>query len=443
MTSKMKGFFKKRASVQAIPASKGGYLDVSISENHPLLSALPKYPANSIASNIELLPLFTKLLNWLKFHPNTAKYITLFNYTKKLDPKYHEFRQYALKSQITEGFKFISQLEAMINERSEGNSILSDPPHMEISHLNEYHKYWQQAVQQDFIIQLLKFEICEFRNEILIQNKQLAAHLISLLASIDAVPLNFIPYIHFSNLDVPSEVIYARNERCMFLLEQTTKYSNSNMALFKKIDDIYQKYDDSKEIQNARFHTIVASYRLQYDLDCKCLNFAVDPSVFLDFLAHPKSIAYSDVQVYYNNPTPAAFNLLVERIVELFSIKSMEEMSIINSLCSMVFTQVSLPEIKTDGTGTADFDDLMLFGLELFACCDPVSSLKFISDNTDINKPLEYAVNRVIEATKLYTSQWEAFLQYIVDYTISEYLSPKLNSVRFMIMQGISINKNV
>ena len=236
----MKGFFKKKNS-QANSSSKTNYLEIPISETHPFLLTLTNYQASAIRANPDLKNTFTKLFAWIKFHPNSSDHITLYQYSKKLNPTYHEFRQYALKSQITEGFKFILHVEATINETVEGTSIFADPPHEEISHLNSYHKLWQKAVQQDFLIQLLKFEMYEIRNDVLIQNKQTAAHLISLLASIDAIPLNFIPLIHFSHLDIPNDVIYSNNKRCVILQNLCSKFSESKQSLFQQIDDIVKK----------------------------------------------------------------------------------------------------------------------------------------------------------------------------------------------------------
>lgn len=439
----MKGFFKKKNS-QANPSSKTNYLDIPISENHPFLTSLPSYQATTIRNNPDLKNTFTKLFAWLKFHPNSSDNITLYQYSKKLNPTYHEFRQYALKSQITEGFKFILHVEATINETVEGSSIFADPPHEEISHLNNYHKLWQKAVQQDFLIQLLKFEMFEIRNEVLIQNKQTAAHLISLLASIDAIPLNFIPLIHFSHLDIPNDVIYSNNKRCVILQNLCSKYSESKQSLFQQIDDLYNKYDEVKENQIARFRLMIGQYRKNYDTEWRCLDVSVDPSIFVDFVAHSKSIVYQDVQHFYSNPTSESFNHLIEQIITSFQINNNEECSIINDLCSMSFALLALPEMKDDSPqlsqeqiNVADLDELMLIGFNIFTICDPILTLKYISDNIDFEKNLEDSVKRKVNALKVFTSDWKTFLKFVVDFTKVEYLGSKLNSIRFVIQECI------
>lgn len=441
----MKGFFKKKNS-QAGSTSKANILEIPVSETHPFLSPLPSFQASLIRTSPDMKNTFTKLISWLKFHPNSSDHITLYQYSKKLNPQYIEFRQYALKSQITEGFKFILHVEATINETVEGSSIFADPPHAEISHLNGYRKIWQKAVQQDFIIQLLKFEMFEIRNEVLIQNKQTAAHLISLLASIDAIPLNFIPLIHFSHLDIPNDVIYSNNKRCVILQNLCSKYSDSKQSLFQQIDDLYNKYDDNIDNQVAKFHLIIGHYRKNYDTEWRCLDESIDPSSFVDFIAHAKSIVYADVQQFYSNPCSETFNRLVDSIIDNFHIISNEECSIINSLCCMSFALMALPELKDDSPSIPhnqidekEYNDYMVIGFNIFAICDPILTLKYITENTDFEKSLEDSVKKNVEALKAFTNDWKSFLKYIVDFTKVEYLGSKLNSIRFVIQEYIQV----
>ena len=397
---------------------------------------MKKYPADELSNNPELLPMFIKLLNWFKVHPNTAQYITLCQYTNKLDPKYFELRESCLKHQIRKGFKLISQFEATINNTAEGINEVAEKPHLDMAHMHEYHYYWQQICQQNFFIQLLKFDLLEIRNEVLIQNKQSVAHLVSLLVSLDAVPLNFIPIIKYSGLDLSNEEIFLHSRKCLLMQKKIEKIKHQNNGLYNAINNLYVQFNDINNFQETKIHHMVMSFMENYDKNTGTLKYGCDSSPFFNFIAHPKGIVFQDVKNYLCYPSLNSYIILVSKIMNTFKITDQDEISVIHSLCSLSFAPYCLPEIKTNGKGSHDNSvDLMFFGLQLFSLCDPIESLKFISDN--MQKPNDALIKQVISSLEIFTTEWRTLVQYIVNFAIEEYLFPKLRRIRSMLMNQL------
>lgn len=435
--SKVKGFFKKKLGSRTNSISKANNLSIPLSEDHPFLMNLQHFRANKIEGNNELKSQFTKLLAWLSGHPNTAQHFDLYHYPKKVDNNYLEFRQYALTTQITQGYNFVFHHQISINSNEQEISLLDDPPRPELSHLIRYHSLYQKALQQHFFIQLLNFEISNLQNVGFVQNNQIAANLVSLLASVDAVPNNYIPFVHFSELDTAtSNEKLENNFQYLAMQRKCQKHSLEMINLLKNIEDLYLNYSDSKDSQLSEFRKILNEYMPLYDEESRCLNYSTDPTDFIDFITHPKCFIFPEIQSYYNNPSPETFHSLVEKILDSFSIRKGEESSVVNALCSLAFALPFIPEIKIDGSQMDD-NDTTMFAFNVIIICDPILTLRFIAENIDLSQELEESISFVIKALKSLTSDWAPLLQFVMDYAQVEYLSSKLNSIRFMILQAL------
>ena len=362
-----------------------GNTAASFGEDHPYFKNGTPISASDILKNEELQNKFPKLSIWLKKYPSVTG-IGLYNgctdlfkiycFEKvHLDNSYHEFRQFALKNQINEGFNLVLKFERSVNNfKVDVGTAFTDPPFDDLTHLIQAHEYWRQARQQDFATQLIKFEVNEIVLRKYMDLKKAAVHLVSLLAAIDAVTLNCIPFISFSKLMVSKEVIIQSDNLSKQLENLASKYAQQSIQSIQKIDELRARFDfvlsstpsssnekndinqinrEKEQLQLQAFKQMLTQRYISpstnstvnsYDSQNHILSISADSSFFFDFISHPKCITYPFYKEYEVNPCPETYRKLVSRIIETFSLKG-EEATLSTYLCSLSFSQFMAPEI--------------------------------------------------------------------------------------------------
>ena len=386
----MRNFFRRKpektnSDTQNQQNNPDGNTVSSFGEDHPYFKNGKAISASEILKNEELQKKFPKLAIWLGMYPcvtGTGLYngctdlLKIYCFEKThLDNSYHEFRQLALKNQINEGFNLVLKFERSVNNfKVDVGTAFTDPPFDDLTHLIEAHEYWRQARQQDFAMQIIKFEVNEIVLRKYMDLKQAAVHLVSLLAAIDAVTLNCIPYISFSKLMVSKEVIIQSDALSKQLENLASKYAQQSIQSIQKIDELRARFDfvlnstpssandknDINQINHEREQLQLQAFKQMltkqyispstnsnsnsYDAQNHCLSISADSSFFFDFVSHPKCLTYPFYKEFEANPCPDTYRRLVSKIIETFSLKG-EEATLATYLCSLAFAQLMAPEI--------------------------------------------------------------------------------------------------
>ncbi|OHT08616.1 hypothetical protein TRFO_22802 [Tritrichomonas foetus] len=481
----MRNFFRRKNTPASQNNQKPNECDLIFDANHPYLVNGKEFSCDQIKNDPEMSKNFPKLMIWSEKHPETVPLIKIYQFDAQLDNSYHEFRQFALKYQINEGFEQVLKLERSVNDKVETGSAFTEPPFIELTHLVECRRYWQIARQQDFMMQLIKYETNELVHQKLAQLKQTTVHLVSFLGAIDAVPLNCVPLVNFSALVIPREDIINSIPRAIQLEKMAEKYTSLSVESVKKIDQVRSKFDEMPiEAQQEAFKTILKKYHDYFDYESHCIVPATDPSAFYDFITHPHSSLFSSYIEFVRLPNAETFSKLVNSVVD-FAGASGNEATIISSLCSLSFAQVMAPNLPNDiitsndnnsnttnpntaaaaATAARDptnsttssndtnneqnnttvnndeegiVDEKMIeIGYDILSTADPIMALRVISNHMNAEKSTEESIVYIINCLKLMTSQWKNLLQFIVDCSVQDFLPPKLRSIRYVINQQI------
>lgn len=386
----MRNFFRRKPEKATLDSTNqqnnpDGSSSTSFGEDHPYFKNGTPVSASDILKKEDLQKKFPKLSIWLRKYPSATganlyngctDLLKIYCFEKMhLDNSYHEFRQFALKNQINEGFNLVLKFERSVNNfKVDVGTAFTDPPFDDLTHLVEAHKYWRLARQQDFAMQLIKFEVNEIVLKKYMDLKQTAVHLVSLLAAIDAVTLNCIPYISFSKLMVPKEVIIQSSPLSQRLENLASKYAQKSIQSIQEIDKVRAKFDfvlnstpnsgndkadinqinrEREQLQAQAFKQMLTKQYLSpstnltsnlYDNQNHSLSISADSSFFFDFVSHPKCITYSYFKEYEANPCLETYRKLVSGVIDTFSLKG-EEATLTTYLCSLSFAQQMAPEV--------------------------------------------------------------------------------------------------
>ncbi|OHS96391.1 hypothetical protein TRFO_37502 [Tritrichomonas foetus] len=438
----MKNIFKKRQTTphgNVPPKPQENPLLEEFSPSHPYLAQSNKINCRKIITDSVFATDFHKLIMVIQKYPQILDLIELYEFEKsyitKVANNYHEFRQNALKIQITKGFNQVMKLESIVNKSVDIQSAFNNPPFNDMMHLFKAKKYWQEARQKDFANQLLKMEIDNIGSKSVNKNKQICIYLVSLLTSVDAIPMNFILSIKFENLITTKEAEISKSKRCTHLNQISTQFTMDAVQMIKKISDFRDKYNESTfEKQQIEINEILKENHQNFNENTKVLSIKTDSTAFFDFISHPKSCSYQLYAEYIQNPNSETFKKLVHEIIKMFSISN-ENIFIVFCLCSLSFTSCVAPFITVRSETDAS-EEILNEAFQIYTLFDPVMTLNEItskvceSQNGEINSQ---KVEHVIEVIKAITPKWKEMLQFMVDFTIPEYLSEANKNVRIVI----------
>jgi len=118
--------------------------------------------------------------------------------------------------------------------------------------------------------------------------------------------------------------------------------------IYIRIENItkYIKCPNEDEIQTAQFHTIIASYRIDYNDEFRYLNSSIDESKFLDFINNKNCIFSDLINDFIQERTPLKYHTIISNINKICNILSSEESNIIHALCSATLSQYLEPIIQ-------------------------------------------------------------------------------------------------
>jgi hypothetical protein len=357
------------------------------------------------------------------------------HFQSPLDQIYHEFRQSAIKSQLTEGFSVVLRYDHFCRENVTSKPrIRLEHPAPEIAHLRSVTEHWKSARRYDDIVYFLKSEIANHISATFSKTKATVCHLCALIVSMDAIPLEYIPVVNFGLLTLSPDEISTSSEACMTHSGRLGLYACLRDQSLREISEISTKFStnnipDPPETQRPLFHQLIANSLPDYDDTATCMKVGTSPDNFHDLVRHPNSIAFQVVNAFCQAPTADGFRDLTPALVRLFAIQSAPECGLIGALLSNLFPVLQIPEIRADGPGTEDAQ-VCDFAFEMFVNDDPIVLLRILTDQV-MNDDFPDSLRTAADGLASLTSGWKEVFLYVFHFTAPECLSAKMNSVRY------------
>lgn len=443
----MKNIFRRKSAFQVnIPK----ITEEQSTSSSSLLSEGKKISGIELAHLLSQI-MYQKLKLIFQKTPQLQKYITLYNFSKSLPPNYQEFRQQMLKEQITKGLDLVLKLEEFIFKSYDKNkNLVIESPCPDLMHLGQPRQDWNRARQINYTIRQAFSSVNKIASLKINQNKNHAIYLLSLLTSLDAIPLDSIPIIDFDSLMINKEQVAKNNTQCISLLSTISKLEAENRRCIEKITMFKQKYDDTTpDDQTAQFHAIIRSFYDIYNKETHLFNEIPQTRIFHDFVAHPKIISSPIYQEFTSNISTDSFKKFVNDIIELYNVTDEGDKIISYLLCSFSYLPAIVDKI-TIGQNEKALDNQAIeaneneiskyfdLAFEVFITIDPVAALSVISNFIDSNESesIEDVIRNLIVQLEQFSPHWKEILTFIINYSIPKYLPTKLQSIR----QAISVN---
>lgn len=407
-------------------------MSIPFSSSHPILANLPTITGSDILSQ-HLSSTFPRLNSWMMKNYSLSQSITFYIYNeKKMDSEFYNFRQYALKSQIDQGLDIIRNYEEQISNVKVGQEYVTDEYDKTINNLVEVSELKRSIKMNNLFCNVLNKKKENIINRDIRSTCLKISNLISLLCSIDAVPLNYIPVVDFSSFVLDRSYFEYNCKGCYAISLKINQFQQNILMMKQAISNISEKYKDNEEsyyIQLSEFHTLLGKYRLSYDQDYRCVDYAKDCSSFNDFLNNSNTKAYTLKKKFLEEQTDTSFYELVKGLIREYEIQSEEEEYLIHSLCSIIITSSLIPPVYFNGCGIEDTDEL-LFGIKLFSVFDSINLLKIISEHFIDEEDPKVIVNKTSEIMKKLSPNYRQIFLQIYDFSIQEYIPSKLQKIR-------------
>ena len=434
---------KRKSSVQTPPNSPQREEQYPQEQNdpfafrldHPLIQTMEKVDSKSFITGGEQLQAFAKLTLWLKEHPMAVDNLYFYVYSQQMDDNFTAFKQSALQAQIKEGIKLIQKMETTSKDLDlTSQSQMKKFPYPQIQKLIKPHQLWKEIKQNNLKTQIIKNEINKIIKEGIRKNKITIANLVSLLASIDAVPVNYIPIVNFNALDESNDTISKKNPNSVFLTHKILEYQGQTSCNFQTLTALSKNYSanqtgDDHAAQTAYIKELLQSYASSFNRETLTLSTeGIDLSNFFDFIFHPTCLVNKEATQYMeNSKTPENYWKLFDAVSSTFSLES-DDIALLYAVFSSIIADQSLPVIKFDGEGT-DKEEDQLNAIQLLAITDPLEGLRFIN---------QVGVKPISTSLEYFTSSWKEVLTYFVDYSHSDLTPSALLETRDSIRETLS-----
>lgn len=445
----MRNLFRRKSSIQGNPPKVNEEAPAPTSPPaQSLLSEEKKISGDELTNLLSEVP-YQKLRLIFQKNPKLQQYITLYNFSKNLTPNYQEFRQQKLKAQIEKGLDQVLKLEELIfaNYDKNKNSVIENPC-PELKHLYQPQHDWSRAHRINYTTHQALGSINKIASVEINKNKNLTIYLLSLLTSLDAVPLDSIAIIDFDSLILTKEQIVKSNNQCQSLLAVISRLDVEKSRTIEKITMFKHKYDDTTpDDQTAQFHAIIRSFYDIYDKETHIFTEIPQVSIFHDFVAHPKIISSPFYQELTCSMSPESFKKFVDDLIELYNVTDEDDRIMAYQLCSFSFLPLiagnfpfgNIEKIENIDQNNEDMSQYFDLAFEVFITIDPVCALntisKFIDKECEVRSTEDIILN-LSSHLALFTPESKDILKFIVNYSIPQFLPSKLESIR----QIISVN---
>lgn len=399
-------------------------VQVPFTPDHPMLAMMKKVDACSFLET-EQPSAFAKLTLWLKEHPNTIGKLVFNIYEQQVNEEFLSFKQNALKTQILEGIQLIQKMETTVKELDiVSQSQMKAFPFPEVKQNYSAQKLWHSIRENDIKTQLLKREFNKLINEFIKKNKITVANLVSLLASIDAIPVNYVPVVDLKSMDVPNDFIAQTIPMCSLITKKIVELQEQTSRNFTLLSDTAKLFgdttaDDWLQIQITFFNDTLHTFLPSFDQQTHCISQGADFDKFHDFIFHPSNPIYDISKKFIDEPDKESYWHLVHAIIETFKVDQ-NDILLVASVCSACIATFAIPDIKYDGLGT-EKDEETQNAICLLAMTDPMQCMIYINSIGTRNAAI---------ALQSVTSAWKSVLSFIYDFTNDEIIAQELIGVR-------------
>ena len=396
--------------------------------DHPMIQTMEKVEAKSFLNSSDQNEAFSKLISWLNEHPSSVGRLSFRVFGQQIDEKFLKFKNSALKTQIMEGIQLIQKMETTskgldIAPQSQMNQF----PFTQISHLIQPKKLWHDIKQNNMVTQFIKTKFNTIIKEGIRKNKITVANLISLLASIDAVPINYIPIVNFTALDESNEVIAKRSQKASHLTQKILRLQEDTSVKYEQLSSIPTMYartgPEDISIQSEIIKNMLLSFLAYYNKETYTLDKEnIDFSEFFDFIFHPNNVVFNDANNFLSQPNKDNYWQLFSSIVSTFSLEQ-NQIYMLYFVFSACVAPIALPlDIKYDGLGPRTEEEYNI-GIEILSTTDPLSCLQLMQSD----------VRNIAAAVQSFTSMWKTVFGYIFDFTNPEITPPGLVQTRNLV----------
>jgi hypothetical protein len=412
--------------------------------DHEFMSGWQQFPASSIVSELP------KLLCWLSKHPEAAPNFSLRRPIGDPPARHSDFCQYALRSQILQGFKFLADCDQLISD-SHFIAVPPIPPHPFPGgrNLTVVAGKWRDLLRAHTCLTDVqaKAEGVQGRiGERVGIVKEIVEHLIALLASTDAIPEPFIPVVSFAScgamLNDPELMravgslkdLVRYGSRCLQTIANATMTMTSIAFWYSKGGPF-----ESSDRQVEGLHHFVADAVEAFDQGRGCMMEGFDGSMFADLFAHPESLPHPIYGHFMSaeNRNGVGMRQFTEMIVMQFAFMDQVKARVVNAVVSALFAPAFAPELVFDGTGTVDKEELDM-ALELVAIDDPIKILAVIANTVQAGETRNSLI-RVVEVLGKLTSSAHSILRFAHDFTNQKYLPERSRAVREAIAEFLGL----
>ena len=408
------------------------------STNDPAFLNIPTISGESIVSASTANTQLETLACWFREHPHTCEFMYFYVCPPPTGPQMREKRAQAIKAQIGKGLDLVMRLEEACAVKEARVFEKSCHPFPELKDLQKARELWQKVCANDLMTFKLQRKIDYIVERRATGLKMITAALLSLLASIGAVPENYIPIVQFDKLDLSDELIASKDPKCQVIQQRTVCYQRRNMMVYKEMTEIEGRYA-VVEVPGAvstahieQFAALIESFKKEYDLENKCMKASCDSSDFLDFLLHPNCLVASVVKNLMATKNPATYARLIKDTIAVYEVQSDLDLLIALFSNSIVTKLSPLP------TELGDAKSVYLERLlELYVEHDPIRFLVLLSDL--LSKGERKSVFRcVADGFASFCGNYRAIFRYVADFVLEDFLTEKLQATRQMIVEFLA-----
>jgi hypothetical protein len=359
-----------------------------------------------------------KLVYWFKVHPDVSDYIYFRYFTISHSSPGPALRESALELQVVRGLDIILRQNRAINSEITAQEGAKHP-FPAAAKLHRIRNLWRiilahEAVAIDVQSQINNIGLIKL-NEIRLK----VCSLVSLLATKDAIPRNFIPIIKFEKLDLNHEAVICSDFQCQSLEQDVLKWQLKSIEFYRRISDIANHFEGYSRNEHVSAMTkLLSRYRGSFDAVSKCIC-DCDCGEFLEFISHPKCMAANYFQSYLKN---GDFPRLFREVMGLYEVERDSE--ILLALMSDCVAPLFLPEVEQ--SGNLEFGDDLF---EVFVECDPLKGLMCIKKICDLPEYIE-GIKKVCRGLSGFSREWKRVVAYFVAFTVWDFLPMSLKLVR-------------
>jgi hypothetical protein len=432
--------FNKLARRRTTSSSAAAVNLPPFSPDHAFMTGWPEHTVAQILDIASQDPAqdktFAKLRAWIGKHPETQLHLTIREIPPDATPVCFDFCKCALKSQILESFRFLSQCdEHLADPVLFARDSLPDHPFPGGSRLCIVARIWQECLQIRHAVSLVNQEIREDVVARIEDVRTTVSMIIALLASSDALPPSFLAVVHFATFSVrPISIIRSRPKLGAFLRFRQER-QNALQTTLRRITDVALQYEDGGQWGNPDaqvdwFQEYVGRFAGNCDPEKGCLRVGIDPIELMDFLTGPpKAITYPIFAHFAEpeNQNAEGLKSFIDRIIDQFDFKEAGNYKVVYMLLANLLAPAFVPDVKLDGSGTTD-QEVTNFTLEFVMIGDPNALLGLIADRCADN--IADGVENVAGMLATITAAWKELLDFVYRFTMPGYLNAKMNAVR-------------